>query len=278
MRRAATLAFLLLAACHRPSPETQIVFLSVGQGDCTVLRQGGDALLIDAGPRSIDLKTGASGFDAGERIVLKRLREMGVARVRAVLLTHDDLDHIGGATAILRAHPEASAWIGPDSRIPQSPRVRRMDRRQNVAFGPFRLDVLYPKGDRRHDNTLSALAAVRVEGLTLALTGDSPTGSEEAIAPLLPNGCEVYKAGHHGSAHSASPELLRVLHPSLIVVSCGAGNRYGHPAPAALARFAAIHARTLRTDQDGDVTLQLTARGWTLATAPYGTGALREAR
>ncbi len=280
MRRAAILVLLALlsAACRRPDPGPSVVFLSVGQGDCTVLQQGGDAILVDAGPR--DPRT---AYDAGERIVLKRLRERGVTRVRAILLTHDDLDHVGGAGAILRAYPDARAWIGPDSRIPGGPRVVRLGRRQSVAFGAFSLDVLYPPGDLAKDNTLCALAAVRAPGLTLALTGDSPTGSEEAILPLLPprrdgRGCDVYKAGHHGSAHSGSAPLLAALRPAWIVVSCGAGNRYGHPAPAAMARYATSGARVLRTDRDGDVELRPGPRGWTLAASPYGTGALSSGR
>jgi competence protein ComEC len=65
----------------------------------------------------------------------------------------------------------------------------------------------------------------------------------------------ILKAPHHGSASSSSERFLDALAPSIVLVSCGRDNRFGHPAPAVLARYAARHLKVLRTDRDGEIEL-----------------------
>lgn len=261
-RVGAVLCLLLsLTACRGPEPRPSVTFLSVGQGDCTILQHGNEAILVDAGPKS-------GSFDAGERIILRRLRERGVARLRGVLLSHDDSDHTGGASALLRAFPGAVAWTGPGSRIPIGPRVQRLTTEGRMTFGAFRIAWHFPSSPGPQDNARSALMAVEAQGMRFALTGDAPTGVEEGVERLAGGTVDVYKAGHHGSRNSASAGLLRALRPRFVVVSCGAGNRYGHPHPLALARYEAIGARTLRTDREGDIEFRWNGRGWELATTP----------
>jgi len=101
--RAAVLAASLAAALVAwPIPALigsggamELVFLDVGQGDAVAIRTPGSRwILIDTGPRS-------RTFDSGERIVVPYLRRRGAARLEALILTHPDLDHIGGANAVL---------------------------------------------------------------------------------------------------------------------------------------------------------------------------------
>ena len=263
--RVGAVRYLLLSAfafvgCRASEPRPSVTFLSVGQGDCTILQQGDEAILIDAGPK-------VGSFDAGERIVRKRLRERGVARLRGILLTHDDSDHVGGAAALLRAFPGAVAWAGPKSRIPASPRVQRLEEAGKITFGSFHVTWQFPAG-ADDDNSRSVLTSVRAEGLRLVLTGDAPTGIEEEVLRLTEGTIDVYKAGHHGSKNSSSEELLSALKPRFVVVSCGAGNRYGHPHPDALARFRAVGAKTLRTDREGDIEFRWDGKSWAVRTTP----------
>lgn len=250
---------LAFAGCAARAPETSVAFLSVGQGDCTILQQGSEAILIDAGPKT-------DGFDAGERIVRRRLRERGVTRLRGILLTHDDLDHTGGAATLLSAHPEAVAWIGPGSRIPLGARVQRLDPAGRMTFGAFVLAWRFPDSTAAADNARSALTLVEAGKMRFALTGDAPTGIEEGVANLAQGTVDVYKAGHHGSKSSGGADLLEALRPRFVVVSSGVGNRYGHPHPDALARFEAAGARTLRTDREGDVEFRFDGKAWELVT------------
>ena len=260
----------VLGGCQRsvarPASPLAVTFLSVGQGDCAVLQEGEEAILIDAGPKSAS-KSGT--FDAGERIVRRRLRELGVRRLRGIWLTHDDSDHTGGATSLLRAFPGTRAWVGPQSRVPDGPGVLRMPAEGRTTFGAFRIDWRYPAARAdQNDNARSALMAIRARGMRFALTGDAPTGVEEGVERLTGGTVDVYRAGHHGSKNSGSSALLRALRPRFVVVSCGAGNRHGHPHPDAVARYIAIGARVLRTDRDGDVAFRSSGSGWELVTTP----------
>jgi len=86
------------------------------------------------------------------------------------------------------------------------------------------------------------------------LTGDAESGTEAALlAGGQPLASVVLKAGHHGANTSSSEAFLRAVAPQVIVISVGADNTYGHPAPAMLARAAAVGATVLRTDEVGTV-------------------------
>jgi competence protein ComEC len=63
---------------------------------------------------------------------------------------------------------------------------------------------------------------------------------------------DVLKVAHHGSANQ-DPELVRDVGARLAVISVGADNDYGHPAPSLLALLHDARMRVERTDQDGDV-------------------------
>jgi len=85
--------------------------------------------------------------------------------------------------------------------------------------------------------------------------GDAEPATEER---LLQAGrgtlrARVLKVAHHGSRHGSKAALLRAVRPEYAVVSCGAGNSYGHPHPATLRRLERAGARVFRTDLDGDV-------------------------
>jgi hypothetical protein len=122
----------------------------------------------------------------------------------------------------------------------------------------------------RSDANANSIVARLVYGETSFLfTGDS---EEETEKRLLATGAElrstVLKVAHHGSKTSSHPPLLAAARPSFAVISCGVGNRYGHPHAEALARLRGV--RLLRTDRDGTVVLRTDGRslrwsGWTAA-------------
>jgi competence protein ComEC len=77
----------------------------------------------------------------------------------------------------------------------------------------------------------------------------------------------VLKAGHHGSATSSTPELLKTMQPAVVIFSAGRDNRFGHPHPTVVDRFEALGTTIFRTDQDGAVFvetdgIQVAVRGW----------------
>jgi len=69
---------------------------------------------------------------------------------------------------------------------------------------------------------------------------------------------DVLKAGHHGSSTSSSQNFLNQLKPSLIVISCGKNNDYGHPHKETLQRYNKLDASIYRTDESGDILITQT--------------------
>ena len=246
-------------------PRLDVVFLDVGQGDATLVSTpSGAHVLIDAGVRS-------PYTDQGARVVVPHLRRFGVGRLDALVLTHADADHIGGARSVMESVPvgrlvlngqrgETDLWaevvatadaLGVPTEV-----VRAGD---TLAVDPaVRIRVLGP--DRPHASPNDASVALRVEhGATRwLLTGDAEAAGEAALLARAPDlGADVVKVGHHGSRTSSSPGLVAAAgRPAFAVVSVSARNRYGLPDEEPLARWTATGAEVLTTASEGAVWLR----------------------
>jgi competence protein ComEC len=243
-----------------------LVFLDVGQGDATLVAfPSGRAWLVDAGGIP-----GSATFDVGARLVLPALWSMGTRALDVMIVTHADPDHAGGAPSVIEALRPREVWEGID--VPGHPVVQRTaaaaaragSARRAVRRGMVRrLDavdvrVLHPSQPdwerqrvRNDDSVTLVFGFGRVRFL---LPGDIGSDVERELLPLV-DGDEtlttVLKVAHHGSPASTSEAFLRALRPSLAIVSAGRGNRFGHPAPAVLARLAGAGARVFGTAERG---------------------------
>ena len=105
-------------------------------------------------------------------------------------------------------------------------------------------------------NEDSVVLELRYGEVSIILPGDIGREAESLITPALDTRhITVVKAPHHGSATSSTETFVDALHPAAVVFSAGRSNRFGHPAPAVLARYRARHALVFRTDEDGAVML-----------------------
>ena len=110
-------------------------------------------------------------------------------------------------------------------------------------------------------NDDSVVVEVVYRDVALLLTGDISAEVERAIVPLLtPARSRILKVAHHGSGSSSSHELLSAWRPQIAIISAGRGNTFGHPAVEVLRRLEAIGATVLRTDLDGQITLETNGR------------------
>lgn len=259
---------LLLWRYDAPRSGYEFDFLDVGQGDATLIRVGPHHWLVDGGPPS-----------SGPGLV-QMLRQRGVRRLAGVFATHSDADHIGGLPFVLDAFQVDALYVNGGG-APTGPFALLEDvvERRGIpvtalrrgAVVPFTTDgvgalVLHPtesflaEGSER--NEASLVLCIEASGHVVLLTGDAE--SEAEIAMLSdPVGLDatVLKAGHHGADTSSSAPFLEAVSPEIIIVSCGRANRFGHPAPAALERFAAIGAQVLRTDTMGSIRLKIARNG-----------------
>jgi competence protein ComEC len=208
----------------------RVTVLDVGQGDAIVVElPDRRTLLVDAGPG------GRMRLDAGERVVAPYLWNRGVMRLAGVITTHGDQDHAGGMAAIARLFAVAG-------------RVETMSGVKIVSLNPL------TAADGLRANEHAVVLRLEYGLASFLLASDIGAPAERAmLAARVPLDATVLKVGHHGSRASSTPEFLAAVRPSLAVISVGARNAYGHPAPETLARLAATGARVLRTDRDGAV-------------------------
>ena len=233
----------------------RLTVLDVGQGDSILLQVPGGAVLVDQGPP--------------EGKVAQQLRELGVRRLSALVLTHPQRDHIGGAATVLRRigvdrvlDPRLAA-SGPEEREATEAAADRgvpiLEARAGETYrlGRLRLRVLWPNraGAPSEDpNQLAVVLLASYGKVDALLTADAET---DVTAPLLSRHVEILKVAHHGSADSGLDEELRELRPTIAVISCGRGNDYGHPRPSTVAALEATPGLSLfRTDENGRVVIE----------------------
>jgi competence protein ComEC len=119
-----------------------------------------------------------------------------------------------------------------------------------------------PQWERqRVRNEDSVVLELRLGDVSIVLPGDIGREAEGILTPMLDTRpITVVKAPHHGSATSSTEPFLNALHPAAVIFSAGKNNRFGHPAPAVVARYRALHSLVFRTDEDGAVVLDTDGR------------------
>ena len=213
-------------------------------------------------------------------MVLPALRALGVRRLDALAVTHGDLDHAGGADAVLAALPVAELWLTPPLlRHPEGRRLRRraaqrgvpvrvVSRGDRLGAAALELDALWPPADarRRETNAASLVLRARTRAVCLSLPADAPAEVERALAQEH-GPCDALKLGHHGSGTSSDPVWLDALEPRLAIASAGERRRSPLPHPRVLERLAARGVRLAETRRSGALELGLDSRelrlsGW----------------
>ncbi len=250
-----------LFACHCLT----VHFLDVGQGDAVALRTpNGRWILIDGGPRT-------PAGDAGRRVVVPFLRRHGARGVALLVATHPHADHVGGLPAVLDALA-VDLVLDPGEPLGEAPYLEFLAATEaagarwvaaragdRVELDGVQLTVLSPDSAwvavTTDPNEASVVLLVQYGAARLLFTGDAGLPVEGRLAGRIGH-VALLKVGHHGSAGATSDAWLAELAPAEAVISVGVGNRYGHPAPAVLARLAARRVHVHRTDRDGTITLE----------------------
>ncbi|HET7454435.1 MAG TPA: ComEC/Rec2 family competence protein [Solirubrobacterales bacterium] len=238
-----------------PVSGLRVEVLDIGQGDAILFQPAAaPAVLVDGGP-------------PGEGLAGK-LEDAGIDRLGAAVITHDQSDHAAGVEELLGRLPvgrlvygrlgrgtlteAAAAGVEPE-RVAAGQELRSGLLRLRVLWPPRELLAEIPAGE--DPNELALVMEARWRDFTMLLTADA----EAEAVPLDPGPVDVLKVAHHGSEDAGLADLLDRIRPQLAVISVGADNPYGHPTRSTLATLAAHRVPTLRTDEDGDVVIDVGA-------------------
>jgi competence protein ComEC len=248
----------------RPAPPPpphglRITALDVGQGDSILLQVPEGNILVDEGPP--------------EANVAGQLDRLGIRRLAALVLTHPQRDHVGGAARVL-SRLRVDAVLDPripaesadeDAALAAASRrhvaVVAADAGRSFRLGALNVRVLWPRQPVRpgdDPNNSAIVIHARYGEVDALLTADAESN---VTLPLRPPQAEVLKVAHHGSADPGLERLLEAVRPQIALISVGKGNDSGHPTPSTLA---ALESRpgldVYRTDLDGAIAVESDGR------------------
>jgi len=240
--------------------ELRVIFLDIGQGDAILIERGSNQILIDGGP-------------SGQRLLEKLGKYVPFwdRKIEVVIATHPDADHIGGLIDLMRTYQIGTLMdtqIQSDSQVYKKYRelidLKKMNEIEGVAETNLKIGdnsemkIMRPAKNynpNEKDNNLNSIVARLSFGENSFLfTGDMPSEGEQSLIKSGENiKSPVLKVGHHGSKYSSGEEYLKAVSPRDAIISVGANNKYGHPAPEIIERLKNLNVNIFRTDEKGDI-------------------------
>ncbi len=260
---------LLLATPGAPTAGLWLTAFDVGQGNAVLVETPNFRLLYDTGPAY------SAESDSGSRVILPYLRARGVDRLDALVISHSDSDHAGGASSLLQA--VSVGWVAssllPAHRLAAARHVACVAG-QHWQIDGVQFEFLHPlAGDdpAARPNARSCTLKVTYRAQSVLLTGDIEAAQEKALLARAAGRlrADVLLAPHHGSGTSSTPAFLDAVAPQMALFQLGYRNRYRHPKPEVVERYNERGIQVLRSDTAGAVTLRMDGR--TIAVEPACT-------
>jgi len=261
----AILPMFLVKPDQLKTGELWLSVLDVGQGLAVVARTEDHALLFDTGP-------GFDETDSGSRIIVPFLRGEGIGRLDAMIVSHADSDHSGGALSVLNEIPVAQLWSSLDDRHPIAQAAIAKDQcraGQTWQWDDVHFELLHPLeqdylNSKHSTNAKSCVLKITSAHGSVLLPAD--IGRKEELALLarasdkLP--ATVLIAPHHGSGTSSTDAFVQKVNPALTIFTVGYLNRYSHPRESVVSRYHNSSSQLMRSDSDGAILIRFENNDW----------------
>lgn len=238
--------------------ELAVHVFDVGQGLSVLLRTKAHSLLYDTGAAF------EGGLDLAESQVLPALAALGLERLDALVLSHGDNDHAGGAASIL-TRLQVDRWFSPVPMQVLDRESKNCHRGQNWEWDGVRFQVLWPnQGEAVNlsSNNRSCVLRISAAGQSIILAGDIEASVERGLAGELREqlASTILLVPHHGSNTSSGYPFLKTVSPEIALVSAGYRNGFGHPAAAVRRRYEDLGIKLLNTASQGRIRLVLSGQ------------------
>ncbi len=209
----------------------QLTALDVGQGLAIVLQSAGlesadgATVLYDAGPAT-------PAWNAGQTVVIPALLEAGT-KLDAMIVSHNDSDHAGGANVVVQAFPKVNIWAGQLEAVTRS---QPCQPGLTESVGEMELTFLWPPANYQgNDNNRSCVVRIRWGNLSVLLPGDIEKQAQQQLMTQYselkedPLRADILILPHHGSGNAFDPYFLSRVEPQLAIAGAGYQNAFGHP-------------------------------------------------
>ena len=254
------LPLLINTPQHPRTGNFKVLAFDIGQGMALLIETAGHRLVYDTGPAY------SPESDGGNRVIIPYLKARGITSLDAVIVSHSDTDHSGGALSLIEAIPVATVMtsLPLDSRIAQTAKHhQRCLAGQHWNWDGIDFEMLHPfasiyESSKWKPNAHSCTLKITRGDESILLPGDIEAIQESELVHSIPEKLRstVLLAPHHGSGTSSTVEFLEAVRPSLALFQVGYRNRYRHPKAEVFARYGDLGIDRLRTDVTGAITLR----------------------
>ncbi|MCT1575845.1 DNA internalization-related competence protein ComEC/Rec2 [Oceanobacillus kimchii] len=245
------------------SEEGIVTMFDIGQGDAILIetpyRQ--DTLLVDAGS-TFDFESMEASRSVYKQILRPYFYSRGITHLDAIILTHEDLDHIGSLEYILEEVTVDTIMVSSffDDQLIKNIQasfpnqiIKRIEAVQTIRGNFTNFHVLSPTSDHQsvNDNSLVLYADLGAKWL---FTGDIGSDVEKTLIKNHPEmNIDILKVAHHGSNTSSDSVYIEEIDPDFGLISVGRNNRYGHPSVEVIETLESKGIDILRTDLHGAI-------------------------
>lgn len=252
---------------------SRITIIDVDQGDAILIQPAFsyENWLVDTGG-----KVGVKQADKliqeeksrkfAQYTIIDALEALGVRKIHQLILTHDDMDHIGNFKYLAEKIKIKNLYLNDLSlaklkelgvEMNQCSRIYLPNKpvKLQAGQGQMWLTAVADK-DETESNSLSIIQILRISTISGLLMADLPQELEGRVTDLINNQrVDLVKLGHHGSKTSSSEEFLRISQPKIALISAGENNSYGHPSTEVLQRLERLKINYLSSHEVGAIQL-----------------------
>ncbi len=239
------------------SPENGEIWftvLDVGQGLSAVVRTKNHTLVYDFGPRF------NQRFDTGKAVVIPFMKNLGVDRIDALIVSHGDNDHIGGLNSVLDEFQVHRILTSTPEKI-VSDHVEHCRTGQRWQWDDIYFQIIHPDNKQPFSGN-NGSCVLRIEnrwGNRILVTGDIEKRAEAYMVRNYADelASNILVAPHHGSKTSSTQQFINAVNPEYVIFPVGYRNRWGFPKEPVLERYQELGAQLFDSASHGAITFEI---------------------